>query len=78
MICYYFDMTIDEIRRAVALARHYDLQAKRNKAQIENIVHNNKLYDLDWLVDLEMSANGMYFSIEIANAIRESIRAAIG
>jgi len=70
-------MTIDEIRRAVAVARHYDLQAKRNKAQIENAVHKNKLYDLDWLVDVESSANGMYFNIEIACAIRRSIRAAL-
>lgn len=70
-------MTIDEIRRAVAVARHYDLQAKRNKAQIENVVHKNKLYDLDWLVDLEGSANGMWFNIEIADAIRRSIRAAL-
>lgn len=75
---YDVNMTIDEIRRAVTVARHYDLQAKRNKAQIEEVVHKNKLYDLDWLTDVESSANGMWFNIEIACAVRESIRAAIG
>lgn len=71
-------MTIDEIRKAVAVARYYDLQAEKNKAQIEHVVKNDKLEELDWLVDVECGANNLYYNIEIANAVRRSIRAAIG
>lgn len=71
-------MTIDQIRKAVALARYYDLQAEKNKAQIENVVKNDKLEDLDWLVDVECGASNLYWNIEMANAVRRAIRAAIG
>ena len=71
-------MTIDEIRKAVALARFYDSAARTNKAQIEYVVSNDKLTDTDWLVDVECSANNLFYDIEVANAIRRSIRAALG
>ena len=78
LVRYSADMTIDEIRRAVAVARYYDAAARTNKAQIEYVVSKDKLTDPDWLVDVETSANNLFYDIEAANAIRRSIRAALG
>ena len=71
-------MTIDEIRKAVSVARYYDQQAKIFKAQVQRVVKEDKLENLDWLVDVECGANNLYYSIETANAVRRAIRAAIG
>ena len=72
-------MTVDEIRRAVAVARYYDERAKQNERQIRNVTdHEDRIWNLDWLIDVESGSNNMFWNIEMANAIRSSIRAAIG
>jgi hypothetical protein len=72
-------MTIDEIRRAATVARYYDERAKADERQIRNVTdHKDRLWNLDWLIDVESGSSNMFWNIEMANAIRRSIRAAIG
>jgi hypothetical protein len=72
-------MTIDEIRKSVAIARYYDERAKANERQIRNVTdHEDRMWNLDWLIDVESGSSNMFWNIEMANAIRRAIRAAIG
>lgn len=72
-------MTIDEIKKAVSVARYYDERAKANERQIRNVTdHKDRMWNLDWLIDVESGSSNMFWNIEMANAIRRAIRAALG
>lgn len=71
-------MTYEEIRRALEVAKEYEERALACKNRIEEVVYAERLNHPDWLIDVESSANDMYYCMQTAEAIRTAIRAAIG
>lgn len=63
------------IRRAAEVARYHDRQASMHKDWARRSVKN--IDDIDWICDLESSAQSIWIEVNLAAEIRHAIRAAI-
>jgi len=69
-------MNIDSIRRAASIARYHDRRVNDCMASIIKIVeeHKTNMLSDDYIVDLECSANNIWYHRNIAEQVREAIR----
>ena len=63
------------IRRAAEVARYHDKQATMHKDWARRSIKN--IDDIDWICDLESSAQSIWIEVNLAAEIRHAIRAAI-
>lgn len=63
------------IRRAAEIARYHDKSASMHKDWAKRSMEH--LDDIDWICDLESSAQSIWIETNLAEEIRRAIRAAI-